>query len=91
MESARIAGFSRDGQSTLEMSAALVLLLLLLVGSVRIFVWLNERMVARQIDYEHTTVRAGNTALGAVDINDQAATNGLQVDESAYPALNVFQ
>lgn len=81
---------NRQGQATLELTAALILIMLFLVGSVRIFVWLNERMAYRQADYEGSRVSAGSAGLSTVDLNDQAQTNGMQIDESSYPELNIF-
>ena len=86
--------FSKDkGQGTLEMTVALVLVMLLIVGAVRIFVWLNERMVYRQVDYENTRAAAGSVPISTeeVDLMNQEQTMGVQVDESLYPALNVFK
>ena len=48
-------------QSTLEFTVALVAAFILLLGSVKLFVWLNERMVLRQEAYESTRVRAGQS------------------------------
>ena len=65
-------------QSTLEITVALVAVFILLLGSTKVFVWVNEQMVLRQEGYESTRVAAGST------------NPGVQVDESGYPLLNIF-
>ncbi len=50
----------RRGQSSLEMTVAIAGLVLLLLGSVKIFAWLAERIVSRQQSYEATRQAAGN-------------------------------
>ena len=47
------------GQASLEMTVALIGMLLLLLGSLKVFVWMNERLVARQRSYENTRVSGG--------------------------------
>ena len=87
------------GQATLELTVALIIVMLLLVGAVKTFVWLNERMVMRQQDFESSRVAAGSTAPAGVTYSalDNATPNDLKisgevvVDESAYPALNIFE
>jgi hypothetical protein len=93
----------RAGQTTLELTAALIVMMLLLAGSVKIFMWLNERLIKRQVDYEATRVTAANATPESVSIADGdgvaeqdlkivGSAGGTEVlpDESAYPALNVF-
>ena len=41
------------------MAVALLGMLLLLFASVKVFVWMNERVVRRQMAYEATRVNAG--------------------------------
>jgi len=83
---------SEAGQSTLEMTAALVVLMILLVGAARIFVWLNERMAWRQTEYENTRVTAGSTAFTSyVDLNNAEHTRGVEINESSNPPLNIFK
>ena len=53
---------SRRGQASLEMTLALIGALLLLFGSLKVFLWVNERMVSRQLSYEATRTAAGNHA-----------------------------
>lgn len=87
------------GQASLELTVALILVMLLLVGSIKVFVWLNERMVMRQLDFERTRVAAGSTPPASVSYTylDNASPEALaisgevMVDESAYPALNIFE
>ncbi len=69
---------SRNGQSTLELTVALVAVFILLLGTVKIFVWVNEQMVLRQEDYEATRVAAASD------------NPGIEVDESGYPKLDIF-
>jgi len=85
------------GQSTLELTAALVVIVILLIGSVKIFLWLNDSMVRRQVNYEATRVAAGSAEFEAVNLvsmdNVEAnatSFNELMVDESNYPKLNIF-
>ena len=85
---------------------ALLLVMILLVASIRIFVWLNERIVIRQVRYEDTRIAAGSTThenifLGDLDNVDR---NGLQlrklesmapveerlVNESGFEDLNII-
>ena len=84
--------FRLVGQSTLEMTASLIVLMLLLVGAARIFVWLNERMVYRQSEYERTRVTAGSRPFTShIDLANQEHTRGVEIDESGNPALNIFR
>lgn len=46
----------RSGQASLEMTVALVGAILLLFGSLKVFLWLNERLVTRHQNYEATRV-----------------------------------
>lgn len=66
------------GQSSLELTVALIAAFILLLGTVKLFVWVNERMVLRQEDYEATRVAAASD------------NPGVEVDESAYPLLDIF-
>lgn len=90
-------GFLRClGQASLELSAALIIVMLLLVATVKMFVWFNERMMLRQRDYEATRITAGQAPQDASQILDSVAilnkehTQGVGVDESAYPAFNII-
>lgn len=68
----------RKGQASLELTVALIAIFVLCFGSVKIFTWLNERMVLRQEGYEATRVAAGSDSPGT------------EVDESGYPQLDIF-
>ena len=50
----------RGGQSSLEMTLALIGALVLLFGSLRVFFWVGERMVQRQRQYEQSRARAAS-------------------------------
>lgn len=54
----------RRGQASLEMTVALMGTLLLLFGSVKVFLWMVERLVVRQQSYETTRVAAGGDEPG---------------------------
>ena len=71
-------------QVSLELSIALISVLILLLGSLNVFVWVNQRLVWRQRDYEDTRVKAGSTTL-------DSTLEEIQVDESAYPKLDAFK
>ena len=81
----------KTGQATLEMTAALILLVLLLVGTAKIFFWLNGSLVHRQIQYQNSRVAAADEATWgrSVDIKNPIIGEG-EPDESTYPALNIF-
>jgi len=75
---ARNDGSKRKAQSTLELTVAMIAVFILLLASVKTFVWVNQRMVLRQEDYEGTRVAAASN------------NPGVQVDESDYPLLDIF-
>ena len=59
----RIKNFRRSfvsGQSTLELTVAMIGALLFLFGSLKLFLWVNERLVQRHLAYEETRAEAGN-------------------------------
>lgn len=68
----------KKAQVTLEIALGLVCVFILLFGAVKIFMWANNRFIMRQEDYEKTRVTAGSS------------NPGLEVDESAYPKLDIF-
>lgn len=70
---------SKKAQSTLEVAVAIIGILILLLGSLKLFMWVNKLLVLRQESYENTRVSAVNAA------TEQAA----QVDESGFPPLNL--
>lgn len=82
-------------QATLELTAALILLMLLLAGATKIFMWLSGRMVHRQVLYENSRVSAADLSTWGVpvtNLSDPSQTRGVgEPDESTYPALNVFK
>ena len=49
----------RTGQASLEMTVALIGVMLLVLGSVKVCMWLTTRLVKRQQAYEATRVDAG--------------------------------
>jgi len=76
----------------MEMTAALVVLMMLLVGAARVFVWLNERIAYRQYHYEDTRVQAGSAPFTEyVVLSNQEHIRGLEVNESSNPPLNIFR
>jgi hypothetical protein len=52
-------GKIKCGQSTLELTVALIIFAMLFVAAVKIFVWLNAGLVNRQVEYDDTRVGAG--------------------------------
>lgn len=81
----------RSGQVTLELTAALIMVVLIVVGTVKIFVWLNDRMIRTQVEYENTRFDAGSAAMTAVDINDENQTKGVETYVLNHTALNIFE
>jgi hypothetical protein len=90
---------TEKGQSTLELAAALIVVVLFLMASLKIFLWLNDRMVRRQVAYENTRIAAGSqwpeeVGLSSTgEVGPSGLTIGSQdwvIDESAYPALNII-
>jgi len=57
---------------------ALIAAFILLLGTVKLFVWLNERMVLRQEAYESTRVKAGSSS------------STILVKEADLPELSIF-
>jgi len=51
-----------QGQASLEMTVALIGALLLLFGSLKVFLWIAERLIERQASYEATRQPAGSSA-----------------------------
>jgi len=82
-------------QATLELTAALILLMLLLVGATKIFMWLSGLVVHRQVVYENSRVSAADQStwnVAVTDLSDVNQTTGVgEPDDSTYPALNVFK
>ncbi len=59
------------------MSVALLGALLLLLGSLKVFLWINQRTITRQIAYEDTRVAAGDDQPGRWE--DQASSIRLRI------------
>ncbi len=84
------------GQSSLEMTAAMIMVLLMLVAAVRIFTWLNRRIIYRQADYEATRIQAGSMPHEDVTFTEGnvSATDtilgGVEINESARSEINLF-
>ena len=50
------------GQASLELTLAMIGALILLFGSLKVFLWVNERIIARQRAYEMSRQAAGTSA-----------------------------
>jgi len=50
---------SKRAQATIELTAAWIVLLILLIGATGLFLWFNARIVNRQKQYERTRLYAG--------------------------------
>lgn len=90
---------SLKSQSTLELTVALIAVFILLLGAIRLFIWLNERMVLRQEAFEATrvprddvTVIPGYYLYGGAWIPPEyyIGEKYLDVDESALPPLDIL-
>ncbi len=76
------------GQATLELTVALILIVILLMAGVKVFLWLNEGLVLRQVSYENTRVAAGSTAPEYVNLErisnlDNVVLNDLVISGGA--------
>lgn len=49
----------RRGQASLEMTLAMFGALLLFLASLKVFLWINERLIQRQVNYEHGVIGIG--------------------------------
>jgi uncharacterized protein (UPF0333 family) len=47
-----------EAQVSLEMAVAIVVVLIIFLGSIRLFLWVNSRLVLRQEAYESSTSAA---------------------------------
>ncbi|MCX5704002.1 MAG: hypothetical protein NT066_05905 [Candidatus Omnitrophica bacterium] len=74
-------------QASLEMAIAIVSVLLLLLGCLRVFFWVNQRFVLRQEAYESMAVEAANTAPNPIWETERQQE--MQVDDSALPKLDL--
>ena len=73
-------------QASLEMTLALGGMLLLLLGSFKVFLWINERLVRRHQYYNCTRVAAGGNSPGLW--NDPAVRIPLKIFESQVVSAN---
>jgi len=84
------------GQSSLEMTVGMIMVLMMLVAAVRIFAWINRRLIYRQEDYEASRISAGSQSHEAVSFTEGNVTptdtiqGGVEVNESARPEINLF-
>lgn len=53
--------FNACGQVSLELAAALLCILILLVGTINLFIWVNSHLVLRQESYDERRVDAGSS------------------------------
>ncbi|MFH1397228.1 MAG: hypothetical protein ABIH27_01585 [Candidatus Omnitrophota bacterium] len=67
----------KKAQVSLELAASFIGILLLLLGSMQLFFWVNQQLAIRQQDYEATRVEAGNSG------------SEIQVDETGYSNLTL--
>ncbi len=71
-------------QVILELTVSLAVVVILMVGAVNIFVWMNNQMVQREKDYN-------DTRRDAASEDTQHSDKPVFVDESEYPDLDVFK
>lgn len=102
MERKRIKKLQK-AQATLELAVGLLMVMLLIVATVKIFVWLNESMVKRQWRYEDTRDEAGSVEgavdMGALHIDETGLTpedmkipgERTGVIENAFETLNIIE
>lgn len=58
----------KKGQSTLEVALTFIMVILLVGGIIKIWLWSNEQIIRRQIKYNETRVSAG-TAIDTYKLN----------------------
>ena len=68
----------RKAQASVEMAVAIVSVLILFLGTILLFFWINQRLLLRQQAYEDTRESATNI------------TREMQVDESLFPELELL-
>jgi len=80
-------GLSRGGQSSLEVTVALIGAIVLLFGSLKVFEWINERLISRQIAYDEgqPETRVG----GRVDAGSRTDGQLVLWEEPSQP-LRIF-
>lgn len=59
-----------QGQASLEMTVALIGGLLLFAGSIRVFMWIAQRLIDRQASYEATRPTTANSPQWSEPAND---------------------
>lgn len=80
----------KKAQVTLEITLGFIGALLLLLGALKVFVWVNERLVLRQEDYEGSV--EGRKQFGRVEAGK--ADTEVQVDEqdtTRYKKFTIFE
>ncbi len=55
----KIQNSRRAAQASLELTLAMMGAILLLFGSLKVFLWVNERIISRQREYECRRLEAG--------------------------------
>jgi len=69
---------NREGQSTLEMTFALIAAFILIFAVLRFFIWVNKAFVLQNHDYELTRTSAASYQLGQ------------NVDYTQHPDFKIF-
>ncbi len=80
----QIVRYNRKAQSTLELALAIVGIFILLLGSLKIFFWANNRFIMRQEDYENSP------DYGRVKAGSSSDEVGLRESTSPYPKLDIL-
>lgn len=82
------------GQATIEMAVAFVGALLLLFGTLKVALWMGERYVRREINYERTRTTAAGTTTLPPNTN-RVSPAAMNWNQFAWPEpakqLNIFQ
>ena len=90
------------GQASLEMVAALICILLLLIGSVKISTWAAGRMMQRQEAYESSRLSAGSVdtrvfgvvtegdAIGTIGVLGYSSNTMIDNSDSNLPSLSIL-
>lgn len=78
---------SYRGQAALEVTVALIGAIVLLFGSLKVFLWINERLISRQIAYDEG--KPGTGAGGRVDAGSRTDGQLVLWEEPSKP-LRVF-
>jgi len=79
----------RRAQVTLELAISFIGVFLLLLGAIKVFVWVNQRLVQRQVDYEDSRL-ISNADPNLIKEVDESG-NAKKADGTLkYPRLNIF-